>query len=128
MPKAVDPQPRENLLNAPQNSPMNFMKEHLVHDSETESLVRFRSGFIMPDWTNVEDNEFDYVIDETWKTLYHVAQEIYGDPMLEFVIAARNHLDLPDAQVYKGLILKVPNKDWVESKLLPQGRTIRNAV
>jgi len=125
MPK-VDPEPRTDILKSGAHSPMQFMKEHLIFDSERDSLVRFRGPFIMPSWIGVEDNEFDYVVQENWITLYHIAKEAYDDPLLMFVIAARNHLDLPDAQLYKGQILKIPHADWVESKLLPQGRQLRS--
>jgi len=122
----VDPQPRENLLKSKATSPMQFMKEELIFDSETGSLVRFRGPFIMPDWSGVEDNESEYVVQETWTTLAQIANDEYGDPLLKFVIAARNHLDLPDVQLYKGKRLKVPSKSWVEGKLLQQGRVLRS--
>jgi hypothetical protein len=127
MPKAVNPQPRENLLKSQATSPMQFMKEYLLFDSEKNSLVRFRGPFIMPSWAGVEDNESEYVVDNSWTTLQQIANEVYGDPLLEFVISARNHMDLADAQMYKGKKLKVPNKDWVEDTLLPQGRALREA-
>lgn len=126
MVKAVDPQPRENLLKSKAGSPMQFMHEYLLHDSERDSLVRFRGPFIMPNWLGVEDHEDDYVVEDSWITLYHIANEQYNDPELMWVIAARNSLDLPDVQIYKGKRLKIPHKDWVEDHLLPQGRTIRS--
>jgi len=122
----ADPQPRENLLSSQVGSQMQFMKEHLIFDSESESLVRFRGPFIMPNWAGVEDNEFEYVVENTWTTLYQLANTAYDDPLMMWVIAARNHLDLPDAQVYKGQKLKIPSKDWVEGKLLQQGRMLRS--
>jgi|GEM_PF-2341675 len=125
MPRSTDPQPRENLLKSDAGSPMQFMKEHLIFDVERDSLVRFRGPFIMPDWTGVEDNESEYVVDESWTTLQQIANKEYKDPLMMYVIAARNHLDLPDAQLYKGMKLKIPNRDWVESKLLTQGLTLR---
>ena len=126
MANAVNPQPRENLLKSGASSPMQFMQEHLIFDSERNSLVRFRSPFIMPDWLGVEDNEYDYVVQAAWVTLYQIAYEAYEDAELMWVIAARNHLDLPDAQLYKGRKLKIPNRDWVEDVLLPQGRVLRS--
>lgn len=121
----ADPQPRENLLTSPPNSSMQFMREYLVYDLEMESLVRFRGPFIMPNWSGVEDNEADYVVQDSWIALYHIAQEYYGDSNLKWVIAARNNLDLPDVQLYKGKRLKIPNKDWVDEKLLTQGNALR---
>jgi len=124
----TDPEPRENLLTSERGSPMQFMKEYLVFDSERDSLVRFRGPFIMPDWTGVEDNESDYVVTESWTALYHIANEYYGDTLKMWVIAARNHLDLPDAQLYKGMRLKIPNREWVENKLLIQAAQLRGAT
>lgn len=125
--RTADPLPRENLLKLNNNTPMQFMKEYLVYDSDVNSLIRFLGPFIMPNWNGVEDNEFDYVIQNSWTTLYQIANEVYNDPLLQWVIASRNHLDLPDVQLYKGKRLKIPNRDWVESYLLPQGRLLRGS-
>ena len=105
---------------------MQFMREELIPDEESSALVRFRGPFIMPDWAGVEDNEFEYVIQESWKRLDSIAHEVYGDSQMMWVIAARNHLDLPSAQIYKGQKLKIPHRSWVESKLLPKGRALRS--
>jgi len=125
MPRSVEPSPRENLLTSQTGSPMQFMKEHLIFDVERDSLVRFRGPFIMPDWTGVEENESEYVVQESWKTLQQIANDAYDDPLMMYVLAARNHLDLPDVQLYKGMKLKVPNRAWVESKMIPQARVLR---
>lgn len=125
MSRDVNPQPRKNLLKSDSSSPMQFMREELIFDSERNSLVRFRGPFIMPNWLGVEDNEYEYEVDSSWVSLDQLAKSIYGDHVLMWVIAARNHLDLPDVQVYMGKKLKIPNKDWVEDTLLPQGRVLR---
>jgi hypothetical protein len=124
MAKAPDPQPRENILKAGVHSPVKFMEEHLIFDKERDSLVRFRGPFLMPDWTGVEDNETDYIVENNWMRCDILAKQYYGDEMLKWVIAARNSLDLPDVQLYKGRRLKIPNRDWVERELLPQYRTL----
>lgn len=124
MPKAPDPQPRENVLRAGVHSPMKFMEEHLVFDKEMDSLVRFRGPFIMPDWTGVEDNEVDYVVENDWMRTDILASRYYQDEELKWVINARNSLDLPDVQLYKGRKMKIPNKDWVDTVLLPQYRSL----
>lgn len=126
MPNAVDPSPNEKILTAGEMSPMRFQKEYLIHDSEIDSLVRFRGPFIMPNWSGVEENESDYVVENSWTRLDQVAAERYGKGKEElmWVIAARNGLDLPDAQLYKGKKLKVPNLDWVEDVLLKQAFTL----
>jgi len=105
---------------------MQFMREYLIHDSERDGLVRFRGPLIEPNWAGVEENESEYVVDDSWIALYHVARQQYGDPNLDWVIAMRNRLDLPDTQIYRGMTLKVPNRDWVEDTLLPQGVVLRS--
>jgi hypothetical protein len=122
-----DPQPRLNLLKAGTYSPMRFMQEHLVYDKEVDSLVRFLGPFEMPDWTGVEENESDYLIEESWMRLDIIAKEKYGTDRheLQWVIAARNNLDLPDAQLLKGKVLKIPDKEWVDNKLLTQSLNMK---
>ena len=123
MRKIQDPQPKIGLLRASAYSPMRFMAEQLVFDSEKESLVRFRGPFQMPNWDGVEDTELDYEVDGPWVRLDILANEYYsGRVELMWVIAARNHLDLPDVQLYMGRRLKIPHEDWVDSVLLPQAR------
>lgn len=120
-----DPNPRDQILSSSHGSPMQFMKEELIPDKETSALVRFRGPFIMPNWDGVEENEFEHVVQESWSRLDTIANNVYGDSQMMWVIAARNHLDLPSSQIYKGQKLKIPNRAWVESKLLVQGRSLR---
>ena len=124
MPKVPDPAPRENVLTAGVHSQMKFMPEELSFDVERDSLVRFRGMFVMPDWTGVEENETDYVVEDEWMRTDILAKRYYDDELLKWVINARNSLDLPDVQLYKGRKMKIPNKDWVDSVLLPQFRTL----
>ncbi len=124
MPKNQDPTPRKGLLRATGGSTMNFMAEELVHDSEEDSLIRFRGMFQMPNWDGVEENEEDYLVDSPWARVDKIAAAYYDDPELKWVIVARNHLDLPSAQLYKGQVLKIPKKEWVETVLLPQSNFI----
>jgi hypothetical protein len=124
MAKAPDPQPRTNVLTAGVYSPMKFMQEELIFDVERDSLVRFRGMFIMPNWDGVEDNETDYEVENEWMRCDILAGRYYGDEKLKWVIAARNSLDLPDVQLYKGRKMKIPNKDWVDEVLLPQFKTL----
>lgn len=125
MAKTQDPQPKKGLLSATSYSPMRFMAEQLIFDLERESLVRFRGPFQMPNWDGVEETELDYRVDSPWVRLDILASKYYsGRVELWWVIAARNHLDLPDAQLYMGRRLKIPHEDWVDSILLPQARFI----
>jgi len=104
---------------------MQFMHEYLLHDSERDALVRFRGPFIMPDWDGVQEGEIDYVVKSSSEALYKIAYKYYNDPLLKWVIAARNHMTLSDVNLHKGIILKVPSREWVERKLLPQAAALR---
>ena len=119
MPNAVAPDPKKNILLAGISSRMQFMREESIHDSEMDSYVRFRGSFIVPNWDGVEENEIEYVIDNDNERTDKLANLFYKDVALGWIIAIRNHLDLPDIQLYKGLRLKIPKKDWVDSVLLP---------
>jgi len=102
------------------------MKEELKYDSELDTLIRFRGSFIMPNWDGVEDNELDYVVDSPWERLDNLAAKMWGEDKQElwWVIAARNNIDLPSVQLYKGKRLRIPNRQWVIDKLLPQFRQV----
>lgn len=121
-----DTDPKKNVLSASPMSWMSFMREELIYDLEVESLVRFRGTFIMPSWDGVEDNETDYIVDDPNMRLDKLAAVYWGvdRQQLWWVIAARNHLDLPQVQLYKGRRLKIPSKEWVDNTLLPQARTL----
>lgn len=111
-----------NVLTATAGSPMRFQAETVIWDLEVGSLVRFRQPFVMPRWDGVTDSEVDYVVGASWMRLDILAKAFYNSEELMWVIAARNNLDLPDVQLYVGQRIKIPARDWVERKLLPQGR------
>ena len=120
------PNPREQTLKATAFSPMNFMREELEYDLEQESLVRFRGAFIMPSWDDVEDNEVEHVVEGPDERLDKIAAQYWGSARQElwWVIAARNEIDLPAVQLYKGRKLKIPTKEWVDNEFMPQSRTL----
>jgi len=122
MPRDFDPDPTKNLLTARQRSWMRFMREELVFDKERDSLVRFRGIFQMPNWDGVEGNEVDHLVESSTERLDKIAVRHWGPGTEEllWVIAARNGLDLPDVELYRGRRLKVPVLSWVETKLLSQ--------
>jgi nucleoid-associated protein YgaU len=76
----------------------------------------------MPAWTGVAAEEGTYVVQAVGEHIENLARAAYGDAALWWVIAARNGLDLPDADLYPGRVLRVPSRAWVERSLLPQGR------
>jgi hypothetical protein len=120
----IDPNPRKNLLRSGPFSYMNFMPEELVYDKEVGSLIRFRSMFEMPNWNGVEEEEFTYIITGPDERLDKIAGKFWGSDRVElyWVIAARNSLDLPDVQLYKGRKIKIPSSNWIDTYLLPQSQ------
>jgi hypothetical protein len=122
MAKGVDPNPRKNLLKAGPFSYMNFMPEQLIYDKELQGLVRFRAMFEMPNWDGVENDEFLYIISSSEERLDKIAARFWGIDRQElyWVIAARNRLDLPDVELYKGRSIKIPSRSWIDTYLLPQ--------
>jgi hypothetical protein len=98
------------------------MEEAVIWDLEQGSPVRFRMPFNMPNWEGVTDNEFEYIVDDSWIRIDILAKQFYGDEEMGWIIAARNNLDLPDVELYSGRSLKIPMRAWVERVLLRQGR------
>lgn len=121
-----DPNPSKKVFTAGPYSWMNFMREELIYDMERKSLVRFRGMFNMPKWDGVEDNEVDYVVDGPTLRLDKLAAMYWGSDRqsMWWVIAARNGLDLPNVQLYKGRRLKIPTREWVDSNLLTQAAVL----
>lgn len=121
---ASEPNPKRNRLSASVQSWMNFMPEQLVFDKAEQGLVRFRAMFEMPNWDGVEAEEATIVVEGADERLDKIAARIYGAQNVElyWVIAARNNLDLPDVQLYKGMKLKIPSKNWIDTRLIPQAQ------
>lgn len=126
----IDLKPSKNILTAGPYSWMNFCPEEVMYDNEKDSLIRFRDIFIMPDWTGVEDNEYDYLVDKPQVSLANIAAIYWGEERqsLWWVIAARNDMDLPMVQAYKGRLLKIPSRQWIDDKLLPQASRLVGRV
>lgn len=116
--------PPKKVLKASELSWMNFQPEQLIYDKEEGSLIRFRAMFEMPNWEGVEEGEITLVIENSTDRLDKIAARMWGPERQElyWVIAARNNLDLPDVQLYKGRKLKIPSKSWIDTKLLPQAQ------
>ena len=119
-----EPNPKKRVLRAKAFSFMNFMPEELVYDKDRGCLVRFRTMFEMPSWEGVEEGEITHIVDGSDERLDKLAAKYWGFDRQElyWVIAARNELDLPDVQLYKGRRLKIPSKLWIDTKLLPQAQ------
>jgi hypothetical protein len=119
---APTPTVPKRVFTASSGSPMRFMQETVIWDLEVESLVRFREPFVMPNWDGVTENEDDYIVADSWMRIDILAKYFYGSEERGWIIAARNNLDLPDVELYVGRRLKIPRRDWVDQKLLRQGK------
>ena len=95
-----------------------FAQEYFLYDTEVSSKVRFLGAFEMPSFDDVINNEIEYEVDSSWVRLTHIANSMYGDEAFWWVIAARNGLDLPDADLYEGMKLKIPTKSYVMTKFV----------
>ena len=124
MPRGVEPNPKKNVLKSVPFSFMPFMREQLIFDKAEGGLVRFRGMFEMPNWDGVEVDETTFVVEDSNDRVDKIAFRFWGVDRQElyWVISARNHLDLPDTQLYRGLKLKIPSKNWIDTKLLPQSQ------
>lgn len=91
-------------------------KEEYIDDSEAGSSVRFFNRFQMPDFS-ADTMPFVYVIEGRVR-LDQLAKQYYDDEALWWVIAAKNNIDLPDAELYQGQTLLIPSPDFVNGKLL----------
>jgi len=122
----IEPNPVENILKSGPLSPMLFMSEHLIYDSQQGGLVRFRGLFEMPDWEGVEADEMTYIVSDANDRIDRIAKAAWGESRVSmcWIIAARNNLDLPDVQLHKGRVLKIPSKNWIDTRLFPQSSGI----
>ena len=118
----IEPNPSKGRLRAGNYSWMNFMPEQLEYDKETESMVRFRGMFEMPNWDGVEDGEITHIVETEWERLDNLAAIYWGVDRQEmyWIIAARNNLDLYDVDLYRGRAIKIPSATWVDNKFFTQ--------
>lgn len=98
------------------NSWVNRCPEQLVFDADTGVEVRFFDMFEPPVIDRFE-NETEHVVEGRTR-LDLLAKEHYGDRSLDWVIAVRNGLDLPDAELYEGMVLMIPEDNYVKGTLL----------
>lgn len=103
-------------------SPMKWMEEHAIWDSELGSEVRFFGLFEPPDLTGASETEMLIVVEDVNARTDTLAYDHWGDPNLDWFMAYYNDLDVPDAYLYRGMKLRVPSKEWVSSNILFRAR------
>jgi len=101
------------------NSWLTFCGEEKAEDSELDAEVQFFTPFEAPADPDDEEQALEKEIEVQSTTRIDVlAKQLYGDEMLWWVIAWRNGLDLPDADLSPGMILAIPPPDYVRNTLL----------
>jgi hypothetical protein len=105
-----------------------WMDEFAVYDSETGAEVRFFGLFEPPDLTGAEATESSMRIDDVNVRMDTLAFDLYGDPTLDWFLALYNDMDVPDAYVARGMIVRWPSKDWVSANILNRPRVQRRSA
>lgn len=103
-------------------SVLKWMEEHAIYDSETGAEVRFFGVFEPPDLTGASDTETVVRIDDVRVCLDTLADRWYGDHTLDWFLALYNGLDVPDAYLYRGMLLRYPSKEWVSTNVKRRAR------
>lgn len=101
------------------NSWLTFCGEESIEDSDLDSEIRFFTPFEDPGDPTPEEQATEKEIEVKSSTRLDVlAKKLYGDELLWWVLAWRNNLDLPDADLSPGMILVVPSANYVRNTLL----------
>ena len=111
-----------------QGSVLKWMEEHAVYDSERGAEVRFFGVFEAPDTTTASDGEMVIVVDNVYERMDSLAYKWLGDVTLGWVIALYNGLDSPEEDLYRGMQLHIPSKQWVADNILLRQRESRRNV
>jgi len=97
------------------SSPMKFMDLETAEIGETGVLVTFLGFFVPPEFPE-SDGDIDYTVQDRDR-LDKLAQTHYQDEELFWVIAVRNNIDLPDAELYPGKKIVIPDPVLVRSRV-----------
>lgn len=111
-----------------QSSHMKWMEEHAIYDSESEGEIRFFGLFEPPDLTGAADTETVMRVEDVNLRMDLLAYDIYGDVTLWWFLAYYNGLDVPEAYLYRGMELRYPSKEWVQSNIVNKPRTQRRTT
>lgn len=98
-----------------QSSPMRFMDVEETEIGDTGVIVTFLGFFEPPEFPD-SDGDIDYTI-ENGDRLDKLAQTYYNDQLLFWVIAVRNDIDLPDADLSPGDKIVIPDPVVVRSRV-----------
>jgi nucleoid-associated protein YgaU len=102
-------------INIGPSSPIKFMSIEETEIGSTGVIVTFLGFFEPPEFPD-SDGDIDYTIEDRDR-LDTLAQRVYGDELLWWVIAVRNNIDLPDAELNPGDQIVIPDPVVVRSRV-----------
>ena len=70
----------------------------------------------------VQTDDLQYMV-QSADRIDRLAYRFYGDPILWWVIAAANDMEILPTDLYSGQILRIPSPGYVLQQLLPKGST-----
>ena len=97
------------------SSPMKFMAMETSEIADTGVDVTFFGFFEPPDFPE-SDGDIDHTVADRDR-LDKLAQTHYQDELLFWVIAVRNNIDLPDANLSPGDKIVIPDPVVVRSRV-----------
>lgn len=104
---------RLSWLNFCQPQSLNTTKGSISNKRRTD----FWGIFISPNLPNSDSDSIHIV--KAGERIDQIANHYYGSPMLWWVIAEKNNLDLPQAELRQGMNLTIPSVPVVETLLQP---------
>ena len=88
--------------------------------SKNGRMYRWRGisdyGDILDEVMIERDGDIEYVVGNG-ERLDQIAQRVYGDYRLWWVIALRNDIDYPAGELYEGRVIEIPDPSWVNGRL-----------
>lgn len=101
-----------------QTATLKWMEEFSLYDSETAQYVRCFGMFEPPDLSGAAATETTIVIDNPEERLDKLAKKWLGDERLWWVIALYNNFDLYEEDLYRGLRVNIPDRQWVQDNVI----------
>ncbi len=87
----------------------------------TTQRVSDENGNTVTFWGREEAREVPAAVDDDWyevekegERLYDISAKHYGTPLLDWVIAVANDLELPDEEVVPGVRLRIPGSSTIQ--------------
>lgn len=111
-----------------QTSTMKWMEEYSIYDEENAQFTRFFDAAELPDLSGAVDTEISVTINDPHERMDRMADKYLGDVRLWWVIAAYNGFDSPEDNLYLGLEVKIPDRQWVQDNVITLPRIQRKTI